>query len=157
MSVSIPVASVEFRRWPGPKLTWQENYGKPQIVASVGKWTCPEVEVVARLRKAGWNAGWIDTYGQAPTAWRPSIIMPAELPPKLRDHFMAVDRAVEQLRTTGGGRWDIFAWRKADLLILELKGSGDQIRPKQVAWLSAALNAGWRPNAFGLVKYKVRP
>jgi hypothetical protein len=63
---SIVAARVEFQRWPGPKLTWQETYGKTPILATDGGRTCAEVEIVARLRRADRGAWWIDTFGQAP-------------------------------------------------------------------------------------------
>lgn len=156
VSSSIAAARVEFRRWSGPKLTWQESYGKTPILDADGGRTCAEVEIVARLRQAGWDAWWIDTFGQAPAAWRDSIIKVGDLPPGIRERFLDVDRKVESGHAAGSGRWDIVAARADEVLILESKGAGDQLRPKQLAWLGSALETGWSEASFGIVNYVVR-
>jgi hypothetical protein len=56
--------------------------------------------------------------------------------------FTAIDqRAASQ---TGGGAWDVFAWRDGQYLIMESKRhrSSDRLRPGQLAWAEAALAVG---------------
>ena len=155
--IAIATARVEFARALGPKLTWQETYGKTPIVGLAGPQSCAEVELVVALRNAGWSAWWIDTFGQAPARWQEFITVPASLPEPVRSAFLAIDEAVARNGSAKGGRWDIVATNQAETLYLESKGAGDSIRPSQVAWLGAALTLGVPATAFGIANYVVRP
>ncbi len=54
-------AILEFTRWSrpvgAPPLPWSVNYGKTQITGEDGSRTVAEIELVRRLRQAGWRAG----------------------------------------------------------------------------------------------------
>jgi hypothetical protein len=154
-TVLVPTATVAYQRWPGPKLTWRETYGKTQLVGQDGGRTCAEVAIVEALRAAGWDAWWIDSFGQAPTSWRSSIAVVDGLPAPVRDRFATVEAGAGSPKPT---RWDIVAWKGPDIVILESKGSGDTIRPGQAAWLARALETGAFVAAdFGVVSYVARP
>jgi hypothetical protein len=152
--VPVVTARLEFARWPGPKLTWQETYGKTPIVGPDGGRTCAEVAIVSSLRATGWNAFWIDTFGQAPAVWRPFIATPANLADPVRSIFETVEYSLGNVK---GGRWDIVAWKGAEVAFIESKGSGDSIRSSQVAWLERAVGSGaLRPDQFGIANYVVK-
>jgi hypothetical protein len=56
--------------------------------------------------------------------------------------FARVDRRAAS--KTGGGAWDVWAWKGNTYLFLESKQhkSGDPLRPGQVAWLEATITEG---------------
>jgi hypothetical protein len=56
---------------------------------------------------------------------------------------------------TGGGAWDILAWREDIVLFVESKQhqSSDKLRPTQIAWLGAAVDHGVEPTAFVVAEY----
>jgi hypothetical protein len=153
--VLVATATVAYQRWPGPKLTWQETYGKTPLVGADGLRTCAEVAIVDALRADGYDAWWIDTFGQAPAFWRGSIIAVDLLPPHVRERFEAVERHIGDVKRSG--RWDIVAWRADKVVVLESKGAGDAIRPGQARWLAASILTGaFSADAFGIVNYSVR-
>jgi hypothetical protein len=153
--VLVATATVAYQRWPGPKLTWQETYGKTPLVGADGLRTCAEVAIVDALRADGYDAWWIDTFGQAPAFWRGSIIAVDLLPPHVRERFEAVDCHIGDVKRSG--RWDIVAWRADKVVVLESKGAGDAIRPGQARWLAASILTGaFSADAFGIVNYSVR-
>ena len=125
--------NLSFEHWcPSPKvppLTKKERYGKTAIIGGDGHWSVVEIELTRRLRKFGWNAGWLDTYGGAPKEWAAWLVEPESLPPTLRDFIRDIDRSTERR----GGKPDIVAWQgdSADKAIfLECKGPGDDDRSK---------------------------
>jgi hypothetical protein len=73
-----------------------------------------------------------------------------------------VDRIAAE-HGTGGGWWDVFAWKGRKLLFAELKqiyaeGRGrDTIDRKQVDWLAAAIRAGVPRSAFLVVEWTLTP
>lgn len=153
---SVATLRAEYVRVPGPKPSWQETYGKTPIVGHDGQPSCAEVEIVGSLRRAGWHAHWIDTFGQAPAKWRGSIVVPAALPEPLRSMFQAIDSAAVRAGGKKGGRWDIVAWLDETTVFIESKGAGDSLRPSQIAWFEAAMATGVDPDGFGIVNYVVR-
>ena len=148
---------VEFQRHrlpPGAtKPPWGETYGKTQIVGDDGQWSVAEIELVRRFRAAGWSAGWIDTFGSAPSRWSSWLVDPGELPTLLRRSFNAI---TDDASVTGGGMPDVIGWRGdtlSDAVFVEYKGPSDRIRPGQDAWLEAALRKGMSPDQFLVAKW----
>lgn len=60
---------------------------------------------------------------------------------------------------SGGGAWDVFAWKGSDYLFLESKQnrSSDSLRPGQLAWLEAGIDEGFETSNFGVVEYDAGP
>ncbi len=150
-------ATVEFKRWVPPKggtpLAWKETYGKTQIIGRGGARTVAEVELVDRLRAAGWKAGWLDTFGHAPAAWRGRVVKQADLPTALGRWLNRITVAAGSKR---GGRPDVVAWRGpklADAVFAEYKGPNDRIRNGQDAWCCAAAAKGLRVDQFAVVRW----
>lgn len=149
---------VEFSLWSRPdgvpKSPWSVTYGKTQIVGDDGECSVAEIELVRRMRDGGWTAGWVDTFGSAPAAWRKWIVDPGELPTALRRSYRAI---TNDTGTTGtGGQPDVIAWRGetlADAVLIEYKGPSDKIRSGQDAWLAAALRGGMSPDQFAVAKW----
>jgi len=150
-------ATLEFTRSSPPlgasKLPWSITYGKTQIARDDGTWTVAEIELVRRLREAGWHAGWVDTFGSAPQAWTEWLVKPISLPLSLRASYEAITRAAG---STGGGTPDIIAWQGeslADAVFVEYKGPSDRVRPGQDAWFQGALRHGMSRDQFTVVKW----
>ncbi len=116
----------------GPTLPWSVTYGKPQIAREDGTWTVAEIELVRRLREAGWRAGWVDTFASAPKAWAQWLVRPSALPSALRASYEASTSAAARGR---GGKPDIVAWRGetlAEATFVELNTKGRATRFAQV-------------------------
>jgi hypothetical protein len=150
-------ATLDFVRWCPPsgvsKPPWRETYGKTLIAQEDGTWTVAEIELVRRLREAGWRAGWMDTFGTAPSQWSESIVKPTSLPLPLRELCEVISDTSDG---SDRGRPDIVAWQGqsvAEAVFVEYKGPNDRIRPGQVAWLRAALCAGMSRDQFAVGKW----
>lgn len=65
--------------------------------------------------------------------------------------FARIDRRAASV--TGGGAWDVWAWRGDEYLFLESKQhkSTDTLRPGQLAWLEAAIDEG--VTRYAIVEY----
>jgi hypothetical protein len=148
-------ATVEFVRWSAPPdavpLPWHVTYGKTPIIGQDGQQTVAEIELVRRLREAGWRAGWVDRFGAAPTAWARWIVQASTLPSPLRASYEAIaDHA------GSSGVPDVIAWRGESLgeaVFVEHKGPSDRIRSGQEAWLRAARQIGMSPDQFAVAKW----
>jgi hypothetical protein len=122
------------------------------VIGADGERSCAEVEIVRRLRTAGWSAFWFDSFGKAPSTWRRYTTTIAALPTELATTLSAIETSAGLQR---GGRWDVIAWRDGDVRFIELKGEGDSIRPNQRAWVASALRHGFQPSQFAVVDYRV--
>lgn len=129
-----------FESWSGAQ-TWELCFGKdsrclidPDDSTTT---TCAEVIVARRLVAAGYDAGWLNTYGsRAPSHWTPRI-----------DARQARDltlRARPQLSALigSGGTPDVFGSRAGEFLCVEIKRYPDRLKAEQVAWFVDALALG---------------
>jgi hypothetical protein len=109
-------ANLEFVPWipplPSPKLSWSETYGKSLMARDDGSWTVAEIELVRRFRNAGWQAGWVDTWGKAPRKWSEWIVTPESLPLPLGSSYRVISNAVGP---DGSGSPDVIAWRDGSI------------------------------------------
>ena len=157
MRVDVPTARLAFREWKeqAPPRTslgaWSDTYGKPLILGDDGQRSVAEIEVVRRLRHAGWEAAWIDTFSGAPAWMRPWTDRGIGLP-------TPVASTVARLRSASapeGRPWDVIAWRDKRILFLEAKRRhGDRLRPGQIAWLEAAVRKRLVEVSFGIVEWE---
>lgn len=154
-------ATVRFKHWtppPGVEMPSRaETYGKTLIVSSDGGWTVAEIELVRRLRSKSWQAGWVDSFGQAPKTMGEWILDPDSFPPQLREAYEAIILATGRKR---GGSPDIIAWQGQSLssaVFIEYKGPNDRVRPSQQAWVQSALNQGIVRDQFAVVRWPKSP
>jgi hypothetical protein len=154
----VPVQFVPWQQPEGePPLSRKDTYGfKAQIVGSDNARVVGEIELALRLRKAGYRAYWIDTFGSAPDFWRKYIAKPDQLPAWL-------SRIFNEIRARGGkrigGAPDVVAWKDANeqAYFIEYKGPKDKIRIGQEAWLEIADQLGIDPNVYAIAKWDGTP
>ncbi len=149
-------ANLEFVPWIAPlcssKPQRSETYGKTLMSADNGSWTVAEIEIVRRFRQAGWQAGWVDTFGNAPREWGKWLVTLDSLPLPLGTPYRAITNAVDP---DGGGSPDVIAWREgsiASAVFIESKMK-DAIRPDQEKWFREAKNAGVSHNQCAIARW----
>ena len=148
-------ATLSFVHWSpdvGRVPTRKETYGKTMITRVDGSWTVAEIELVRRLRDAGWHAGWMDTFGFAPKEWAEWLVKPSSLPSALGHFISEIERATGR----NGGKPDLVAWRGnslAEAVFIEYKGSTDRINQKQMEWLQAAFRVGMSRDQFAVAAW----
>jgi hypothetical protein len=149
-------ANLEFVPWipplSSPKLPWSETYGKALMAGHDGTWTVAEIELVRRFRQAGWQAGWVDTFANAPREWDKWLVTPDSLPLPLGTPYRVITNAVDP---DGSGSPDVIAWREdsiASAVFIESKMK-DAIRPDQEKWFREAKNAGVSHNQCAIARW----
>jgi hypothetical protein len=150
-------ADLEFVPWippaSSPKPQRSETYGKTLMAGDNSSLTVGEIELVRRFRQAGWQAGWVDTYGRAPQKWAEWIVTRESLPLPLGSSYRAISDAVDP---EGGGRPDVIAWREgsiASAVFIESKMK-DAIRPDQEKWFREAKKAGVSHNQCAIARWR---
>lgn len=166
---------VEFQNWPiPPELAkrWRESAAniretwrkRPLAVgeASGCTYSCGEVEIAARLRKAGYQSQWISEWSGYPhvDCWKKFCVKRSEIKdgvPELWafDHNVRMkceSRDVEIGKR--GGHPDVAAWKigDRDFVFIEYKGPGDKINKKQDLWARAVLAQNPHRLAYVAVK-----
>jgi hypothetical protein len=150
-------ANLEFVPWipplSSPKPLRSETYGKTLMALDDGSWTVAEIELVRRFRKAGWQAAWVDTFGNAPREWDKWLVTPNSLPLPLGSSYRVITNAVDP---DGGGSPDIIAWRDGSLataVFVESKRVKEKVLPNQEKWFSEARNAGVLQNQLAIARW----
>ncbi len=142
-----PSAS-ENARWAQKSVRDAQTWGKSPLL--IGResgcgYSCGEIEIAARLRKAGYDAYWISEWSAFPHVrdWEPWCVKRTELrgrlpsvwefDRRLRNQFQ--DLALDQQ----GGHPDVVAWSASrdELFYVEYKGPSDRMKPKQNRWAQA--------------------
>ena len=153
---------VEFKQWPIPpelKARWRadapnntETWRKRPLAAGVDsgcKYSCGEVELAARLRKAGYNAMWVSEWSGYPhvDCWRKYCVKRSEIEGEAPELWASDHNVRARAEKNGidlgvrGGHPDVVAWKseRGDFVYLEYKGPGDKIKKKQEDWARAIL------------------
>ena len=145
--VVLPIGRLEFPLWEGPRLSMRQDCNKRggRVLGDVGELSCAEVEIVKRLRRAGWDAYWYQAFRCGRERWRPYIWDAAPHPEGVR--------ALQASAGAGGGHPDIIGWSGDRIVALESKGPGDSLRPGQVAWFQRASAFGLTADELGIVEW----
>lgn len=132
---------------------WAPN--KPAILHG-GQVTWAEFVLVRLLEVKGWHARWLKNWVGG-REFCSDIGRPEPMPTPAQDTLQRIDR--HAAIKSGGGAWDVFAWRGAEFLFLESKQhrSSDTLRPGQLAWLEAGLDEGFEASNFAVVEYDAGP
>lgn len=149
--------ALDFTAWvlgvDGPIENPRDAYRRTPLRTAAGALTIAEVEIVDRLRAAGWRAGWLDSFGGAPACWAARLWTEADLPDGALTLFAAVG---EQVGNRWRGRPDVVAWRDGapdDVVYLHYKGARDPVRPSQQDWVRAAFAAGLPMERYALARW----
>jgi hypothetical protein len=151
---------VEFQEWPIPPTLaerWSdkdanvaETWQKRPLAVGVDSgcvYSCGEVEIAARLRKAGCEAYWISEWSGFPhvAEWERYCIKRSEF----RRRAPALWQYDQDLRTdsrsasrglgSSGGHPDVACITPEGNIYLEYKGPADSIKPKQNSWAAAVI------------------
>jgi hypothetical protein len=105
------------------------------------------VEIVKRLREAGWNAWWVQAFRCGRARWASFISDGPEL--------SEVVRRIQAKAGQGVGHPDVIAWRGDRVVAIESKSPTDALRPSQIEWFTRALQAGIQPADMGVVEWRV--
>jgi hypothetical protein len=106
-------------------------------------YSCGEVEIAARLRKAGFQSRWVSEWGsyEHVPCWRPFCVKRRELEDSEPELWAADNNLRERSKTRQdvlgrtGGHPDVAAWHsQRDIVYVEYKGPGDRVNKKQDAW-----------------------
>jgi hypothetical protein len=135
--VEVPVVPARFPAWVGPPLGMAEDCNKRggRVTGDAGELSCAEVEIVKRLRRAGWDAAWVSAFACGERRWGPYRLRPIQLPERVRD-------LEARIGLGEAGRPDVVAWMPERVLYVESKGPSDALKVHQRAWMSAAIAAG---------------
>jgi hypothetical protein len=153
---------VEFEQWeipPDLKVRWQgktennnETWRKRPLIAGTDsgcRYSCGEVELAARLRRAGYQSSWVSEWSGYPhvDCWRPFCVKRSEIENDAPELWAFDHNLRTRAEKTGvdlgrrGGHPDVAAWKsRKDLVYIEYKGPGDSINEKQEAWARALLD-----------------
>jgi hypothetical protein len=141
----VPLIRTTFQPWAGAPVP---NYGGKPIIDSGGRPLFAELAALERFRADGWVGVWVDSYRRKyRDAMPPATVQPPAPHVAILDHIRA---------RTGrmGGAWDLFAWRGADYLFVELKRERkDRIKKSQEEFLEAALDLGFPLDSFLVVAW----
>ena len=136
-------------RWTDKHIDERATWHKRPLVRTAAEipYSCGEVELAVRLRRAGFEAYWVSEWNGFAhvTHWEPYCIKRSELSMR-GPSILARDAAVRAVQTptcvplgSRGGHPDIVAWRSGtdEFVYVEYKGPSDEIKPKQNAWAQA--------------------
>jgi len=144
---------------------WRTQFPAATDTLDLGRWTYdikPQLELdgealvaellIARLiTRAGWEAAWVDSFaGERVRTTMPPEHVPLEVPEPVRTRLASV----RERRGRDGGRWDVLAFRRADVVFIESKGPGDRINANQREWFVAARDEGFSPECFCIVDWE---
>jgi hypothetical protein len=142
-------ASPAFSAWTGPPVS--DDYGGKTVLDASGRPAFAELAILSRLRDAGWDGVWIDTFHRQyrTGCWGAEPVELSGDPARLLERIYA--------RTgTRSGASDVFCWRGPDVVFAESKRRGqDYIQPSQLSFLDAALVTGLHLESFLIVEWEL--
>jgi hypothetical protein len=145
---NVPVVPLSFAPWIGPPLGMADDCNKRggRIIGDASELSCAEVEIVKRLREAGWEAAWVSAFRCGERRWSSYRLAPTALPHWVRDFEARVG-------LTESGRPDVVAWAEDRVLYVESKGPADALKATQIAWMSIAVSAELTPATVAIVSW----
>jgi len=139
-----------FEAWKGKKPGRPRIWSGKGYLNHKGEPLFAELVILRTLEQEGWEGVWVNNFSRTFQKGLPKVSRVYDLPVKVRKVF-------EQIENRNGGRggcWDVFAWRKGEVMFAEAKRSRrDAIRPKQRAWLQAALEVGIPLSSFIIMEW----
>jgi hypothetical protein len=148
--LELRVIPLLFDLWQGPQLHMQDDCRKRggRVIGDRGELSCAEVEIVKRLRSAGWDAAWFQSFKCGRRSWSAYIRDEPDLP--------AVVRRVQLHAGAAGGHPDVIGWLGDRVLAIESKSRNDRLKPSQIEWFRRARAVGVAPDDLAVVEWRVR-
>jgi hypothetical protein len=141
-----------FEQWKGVKPKLPRIWSSKGYLNHSGEPLFAELVILRMLEKEGWEGVWVNNFKKQFLKGLPEISQPCQLP----DTPHAVFREIERKNGGRRGCWDVFAWRRDEVVFAEAKRmEKDHIRESQRAWLDAALEVGIPLSAFLIVEWKL--
>lgn len=147
--VSIPTAHPTFPRWEHHPP--QAHDRRCRSLLAVNRRGCTaEQAILAVLERDGWCGVWVRAFG---TCLCTSAGTRTSIP---RERAAVLD-GIYARNSNRHGCFDLFAWKRRDLLFAEAKHRGtDRMNALRLRWLDAALRWGIPPDAFLIVEWDFR-
>lgn len=136
-----------FTSWPEDRTRPRDTKGNKPLVDVGGEPAFGEIAILRAFQASGWDGRWIDNYPLPPTfrveywddQWEtlPRHRANRPLPPVVEEVYRRI--CAEAGDPSGGGAWDVIAWRGDEMVFIEAKkrGSSDRIKEPQLRWLNA--------------------
>ncbi len=148
--VQVPKISIGFKAWEGKPLT--NAYGKKQLIDFGGKPLFAELAILELLKKEFWQGVWIDIKGRKYWNVFPGADKPAQLPVEQKIFLNGIIRGLGSY----AGCWDLLAWQgNHHLFVISKQLKKDKIKPSQIRWLQACLQAGMSPDDLAIVEWAI--
>lgn len=153
--------NLTFNGWKGNMI--QNTFGGKALVDVNGKASFAELAIVDCLRKEGWNARWIETFGRPPmepimlTEWNDvSYREQIHVPITDVDIYETLAAIAKLNGNKFSGCWDVVAWKNRHILFFEAKRKKrDSIRFSQINWLKASLLYGLNCNNYIIIQWDI--
>jgi hypothetical protein len=144
----VPITRTTFQPWAGAPVP---TYGGKRIIDYGGRPLFAELGALERFCAEGWIGVWVDSFSRKyQDAMPPAAV---DLPAERR---ATLDRIRAKSGRSGGGVWDLFLWRGADPLFVELKRARhDVVQNSQKGFLEAALDSSIPLDAFRLLEWRL--
>ena len=146
--VKIKKYFLQFKLWKGKPIP--NTYGNKAVIDFNGEPVFAELAVLRLFQSQGWDGVWVDSYYRKYRVGLPDVATPVELPEKQQ-------KIIDSIRAkTGksGGCWDVFVWKKDQILFIELKrNKKDHIQESQKMWMEKSLNYGLSGHTFLLLEW----
>lgn len=149
-------------RWKGKAI--QNTFGGKALIDVNGNATFAELAIVDYLKKDGWNARWVETFGRPRmdpfmlTAWN-DVCLKEQIHVPITD-VEIYETLIGIAKLNGnkfGGCWDVVAWKNGYIIFLEAKrNKRDRIRSSQINWLKASLTYGLNCNNFIIIQWDIK-
>lgn len=118
---------------------------KPIVLDSDKNGVWPELAILSKLKKDGFDGVWVDTFHRRFWQGKNKLIEFNKLP----QHIM------KALGIKKGGRWDLVVWKGEEIQFVESKGlpCRDKIRQSQIDFKNGLLAKGFKEEDFKIIEW----
>jgi hypothetical protein len=154
--VSIPRYHVVLNANPGKSgIGLDRGYSMKPLVMVDKQAMFAEIAVLSMFTRQGWDGVWSDALHRKYFNRMPNQSKGASLAPYINQ---TLTRIADTNGHSRSGCWDVILWVDRTLLFVQLKSAAahEEIKGARIAWLDAALKAGFSPSQFMVVEWDYR-